>query len=331
MNAKFVIGQEVHTITIRSGVKVREHATVSKKTYRVRVAELRYSVVHKANVWHYMVGKGSTWRSEDELIAAEAETTQTTTEDTMTLTTGTTVNIGPKDSNNRAHRITNIETIHPTARGNRKVTLVRINDGTTWTTTIKPTAKRVTWNARMNRVITDAEREQSIQQEALKIIGREGEIDSTRINHSTLYRLSAKGLVYVSRHYPNGTYDVALTTHGRDLIDTDHTDNSAQESDTITVGDIAHEYGISIQETTTALGDETLTEDDGVDAIQARDILNRQRIQVGQTWTNNQHATDHEVIEYVGDGGWGMRGPVGNVYVLTDANLRSMYTLKTTN
>lgn len=248
----------------------------------------------------------------------------------MTLTTGTTVNIGPKGSNNRAHRITNIETIRATAQGDRKVTLVRINDRTTWTTTIKPTAKRITWNARMNRVITDAEREQSIEQEALKIIHHEGEIDSTRINHSTLYRLSAKGLVYVSRHYPNGTYDVALTTHGRDLIDTDHTDNSAQESDTITVGDLAHEYGISIQGTTTALGDDTLTEDDGVDAIQARDILNRQRIQVGQTWTNNDYDSDHEVTAYEGNGYWEMNGPGGH-HTISDFYLRAMYTLKTTN
>lgn len=227
----------------------------------------------------------------------------------MALTTGTTVNIGPKGSNNRAHRITHIEAIHPTGRGNRKVTLVRINDGTTWTTTIKPTAKRIAWNARMNRVITDAEREQSIEQEALKIIHHEGEIDSTRINHSTLYRLSAKGLVYVSRHYPNGAYDVALTTHGRDLIDTDHTDNSAQESDTITVGDIAHEYDITIQETTTALGDDTLTEDDGVDADMARDILNQQNslnISDRVQWNDGDHPVNFvregEIFEFIPGG-----------------------------
>lgn len=331
MNAKFQIGQEVHTITIRSGVKVREHATVSKKTYRVRVAELRYSVVHKANVWHYMVGKGNTWRTEDQLIAADTQTTDAPAQDDTPkgLTTGTIVNLGPKGSSNRAHRITNIETIRPTAQGTRKVTLVCISDGTTWTTIIKPAAKRVTWNARMNRVITDAEREQSIETEALKIIHSQGEMDSTRINHSTLYRLSAKGLVYVSRHYPNGTYDVALTAYGYDLI-TGQTDDSAQDSDTITVSDLADEYNITIQDVTRALDDDNLTEHDGVDAGMARDILNRQRIQIGQIWTSNAHGTDHQVTDYAGNGLWEITGPVGNTYVTSAYDLRSRNTLDMT-
>lgn len=204
-----------------------------------------------------------TWQAERTTTTQSTATEQDETP--KGLTTGTTVNLGPKASDNRAHRITNIETIHPTTRGNRKVTLVRIDDGTTWTTTIKPTAKRVTWNARMNRVITDAEKE-----------------------------------------------------------------NSMQDSETITVSDLADEYDLTIQDINRALGEDSLTEHDGVDAGMARDILDRQPIQVGQIWKSDDYGTDHQVTDYAGNGMWEITGPVGNTYVASAYELRSRNSLDMT-
>lgn len=54
----------------------------------------------------------------------------------------------------------------------------------------------------------------------------------------------------------------------------------------------------------------------------------RPRIEAGQTWISNQHGTDHQV-QGPGDeiGTWAMWGPVGNLYVISDARLYTAYTL----
>lgn len=54
----------------------------------------------------------------------------------------------------------------------------------------------------------------------------------------------------------------------------------------------------------------------------------RPTIEAGQTWISNQHGTDHQV-QGPGDeiGTWAMWGPVGNLYVISDARLYTAYTL----
>jgi hypothetical protein len=51
-------------------------------------------------------------------------------------------------------------------------------------------------------------------------------------------------------------------------------------------------------------------------------------IEAGQTWISNNHGTDHQV-QGPGDeaGTWAMWGPVGNLYVISEARLYSAYTL----
>ena len=55
----------------------------------------------------------------------------------------------------------------------------------------------------------------------------------------------------------------------------------------------------------------------------------RPRIEPGQIWIS-QYGSDHEVIERADDARhemWEMRGPVGNLYVLTAEHLYTGYTL----
>jgi hypothetical protein len=54
----------------------------------------------------------------------------------------------------------------------------------------------------------------------------------------------------------------------------------------------------------------------------------RPTIEAGQTWISNQHGTDHQV-QGPGDeiGTWAMWGPVGNLYVISEARLYTAYTL----
>lgn len=54
----------------------------------------------------------------------------------------------------------------------------------------------------------------------------------------------------------------------------------------------------------------------------------RPTIETGQTWISRNYASDHEVVGPAdGDGMWEMRGPVGNLHVISDAGLYSRYTL----
>lgn len=55
----------------------------------------------------------------------------------------------------------------------------------------------------------------------------------------------------------------------------------------------------------------------------------RPNIEAGQTWVSNDHDSDH-LVQGPGDeiGTWAMWGPVGNLYVISDARLYSAYTLK---
>jgi hypothetical protein len=54
----------------------------------------------------------------------------------------------------------------------------------------------------------------------------------------------------------------------------------------------------------------------------------RPTIEPGQTWISNQYGTDHQVAEPGQEPGyWDMWGPVGNRYLITDADLYARYTL----
>lgn len=64
-----------------------------------------------------------------------------------------------------------------------------------------------------------------------------------------------------------GHHDGLCWQHGRIR------DAAAQDSDVITVADLASEYGMTVQAVTDALGEPTLAGSDGVDADQARDML----------------------------------------------------------
>ncbi len=54
----------------------------------------------------------------------------------------------------------------------------------------------------------------------------------------------------------------------------------------------------------------------------------RPTIEAGQTWISNDYGSDHQV-QGPGDepGTWAMWGPVGNLYVISDARLYTAYTL----
>lgn len=54
----------------------------------------------------------------------------------------------------------------------------------------------------------------------------------------------------------------------------------------------------------------------------------RPTIEAGQTWVSNDYGSDHQV-QGPGDeaGTWAMWGPVGNLYVISDARLYTAYTL----
>lgn len=75
--AKFNTGDMVHTITKGVNGKAKGTVKVSKTAKHIRVAEWREGWVSddvngKGWGWFYMIGKsGNTWRSEEDLIAAE--------------------------------------------------------------------------------------------------------------------------------------------------------------------------------------------------------------------------------------------------------------------
>lgn len=84
----------------------------------------------------------------------------------MSINIGQIIALGPKADIDRLYEITETKKVRNGLYSNRKIYLTRLSDGTQWTTTIKASAKRVNWNARLvyAQFITHAEREESLRQ-----------------------------------------------------------------------------------------------------------------------------------------------------------------------
>lgn len=99
---------------------------------------------------------------------------------------------------------------------------------------------------------------------------------------------------------------------------------SAQDSETITLEDLAAEHSYTVEGMAAILGDTSLTAHDGVDADAARRLISTHRLVPGQIWESKNYGTDHTVTEHVGDDLWEITGPTGNVYVTTPQTFRAL-------
>lgn len=99
---------------------------------------------------------------------------------------------------------------------------------------------------------------------------------------------------------------------------------SAQDSETITLEDLAAEHSYTVEGLAALLGDTSLTAHDGVDADAARRLISTHMLVPGQIWESKNYGTDHTVTEHVGDDLWAITGPTGNVYVTTPQTFRAL-------